>query len=190
MTSSINSVSVNTKHKSNMPTSPTTRSRSVPSPYHIVGIRTHAHKPGYVYASVVDADGNLCVNATLDYCAKWIENELLHPTPKTGAPVSNEVELGGGGVCSLPAKDVLAEKSVVRKGVYYRTFEDGQHMSEGFGSLVCESNTEPKVGGVYPLEVSWSANLIMIRVTKIDTQARPGTVSVSGEVVDAAESAA
>jgi hypothetical protein len=49
-------------------------------PYRIKDIHTNSRKPGVIYATVVDDKGVLCVNATLDYCVKWIEgkhNELF-----------------------------------------------------------------------------------------------------------------
>lgn len=44
--------------------------------YKIVNVRTISRKPGIIYASIVDAQGQLCVNATLDYCVGWIKCEL------------------------------------------------------------------------------------------------------------------
>lgn len=44
--------------------------------YSIVNVRTLARKPGFVYATIVDKRGQLCVNATLDYCVEWLEMAL------------------------------------------------------------------------------------------------------------------
>lgn len=44
-------------------------------PYQIIDIRTNPRKPGFIYATLIDDKGNLCVNATLDYCVKWIEEK-------------------------------------------------------------------------------------------------------------------
>jgi hypothetical protein len=41
-------------------------------PYQITNIRTNSRKPGLIYASIVNENNELCVNATLDYCIQWI----------------------------------------------------------------------------------------------------------------------
>lgn len=50
--------------------------------YQIVNVRTVSRKPGLIYASVVDSQGQLCVNATLDYCVDWIKNEVAKAAEK------------------------------------------------------------------------------------------------------------
>lgn len=41
--------------------------------YKLVEIRSFQRHPGYIYASIVDEHGGLVVNATLDYCVRWLE---------------------------------------------------------------------------------------------------------------------
>lgn len=53
--------------------------------YKIVNVRTISRKPGIIYASIVDAQGQLCVNATLDYCVGWIKSELAKAEQQTKA---------------------------------------------------------------------------------------------------------
>ena len=43
-------------------------------PYQITNIHTNTRKPGVIYATIVDDKNQLCANATLDYCVKWIKD--------------------------------------------------------------------------------------------------------------------
>ncbi len=45
-------------------------------PYKIVDIRINARFPRHIYATIVDENGNTCVNATLDYCVRWVKEAM------------------------------------------------------------------------------------------------------------------
>lgn len=49
-----------------------------PFPYQITNLRFSVGQAGGVlYGQVVDLDGKLCVSANLDFCVKWIKNEMV-----------------------------------------------------------------------------------------------------------------
>jgi hypothetical protein len=50
--------------------------------YKIIDVRTTDRKPGFIYATIVDAQGAICVNATFDYCVDWIKREMAKEKSK------------------------------------------------------------------------------------------------------------
>ncbi len=57
-------------------------------PYQIINVRTNPRKPGFIYATIVDDKNTLCVNATLDYCVKWLKNAHENMQYNTANPDS------------------------------------------------------------------------------------------------------
>lgn len=63
--------------------------------YKLINVRTLARRPGIVFATIVNDQEQICVNATLDYCIQWLEVEATRLTELQ--PVSDSSPSGGSG---------------------------------------------------------------------------------------------